>query len=556
VIEDHPFRILYRVFLLRVVDLELLSADGDPVKLLGQLAAFLAAISMTICLPLIVMGGNSPEMAWTMEHFLIATTMLAVGLLSMLSWDNIFPDKRDVLVLGPLPVEPRTIFAAKLAALAHALSFSVLALNVFTGLLWPLYFASAASILAVLRAFAAYWITTAVAALFMFFSVLTAQGLAAQLLPRQLFLRLSAPIQMASFCLFLGVYILEPSLEAPQSLAAPQNQHLLACLPSYWFFALFQQLDGTHAPVVDRLAGRAWSALAIVVIGAVGTLLLTYRRSLRTIAEQPDILPSSRRMNPFLSFRNSLTTAVMFFCLRTVLRSRQHRILLSFYFGIGLAIVLAYVHALFLLNLSSAPAPSPLVSVPFLAASILMLCIAIAGVRIVSPLPITLRANWLFRVTELQEPSAYIAAVRRTLLLLCAFPLWLVSAVVLLAAWPMRLAFEHLPVLALLALILVELSLLGSRKLPFTCSYLPGKGNLHFVVWAFALLLLPLINAGAQLEMYMLNKQLGYSLIVAALVIAWTLIRWLAARAVRRLTCIQFDEFESPQLLSLDLDRN
>ena len=126
------FHVIYRVFLLRVVDLELLSADGDPVKLLGQLAAFLAAISMTICLPLIVMGRNSPEMAWTMEHFLIATTMLAVGLLSVLSWDNIFPDKRDVLVLGPLPVEARTIFVAKLAALVHALGFSVLALNVFT----------------------------------------------------------------------------------------------------------------------------------------------------------------------------------------------------------------------------------------------------------------------------------------------------------------------------------------------------------------------------------------------------------------------------------------
>ncbi len=32
------FRTLYRVFLLRVVDLELLSADGDPTKLIGQFA--------------------------------------------------------------------------------------------------------------------------------------------------------------------------------------------------------------------------------------------------------------------------------------------------------------------------------------------------------------------------------------------------------------------------------------------------------------------------------------------------------------------------------------
>ena len=30
--------------------------------------------------------------AWTMEHFLIATTMLAVGLFAVLSWESTFPD--------------------------------------------------------------------------------------------------------------------------------------------------------------------------------------------------------------------------------------------------------------------------------------------------------------------------------------------------------------------------------------------------------------------------------------------------------------------------------
>ena len=390
----------------------------------------------------------------------------------------------------------------------------------------------------------------------MFFSALTAQGIVAQLLPRQLFLRLSALIQMTAFCLFLGVYILEPSLEAPQSLAASQNQHLLACLPSYWFFALFQQLNGTRAPIVYQLAWRAWVALTLVVIGAAATLLLTYRRSLRRIAEQPDIVPGSSRMNLSLSLGDSLTTAVTLFCLRTVLRSRHHRILLSFYFGIGLAIVLAYLHALFLFNPSVAPAVSPLVSAPFLAASILMLCIAVAGIQIVSALPISLSANWLFRITELHEPPAYIAALRRTLLLLGTLPLWLASAVVFLTAWPKRLAFGHLLVLAVLGLILVELSLVGSRKIPFTCSYLPGKGNLHFVVWATALLILPLINAGAQIEMHKLKQPHGYSVVIAVLVIAWVFVRWLTIRTARKFKHMQFDELDPPELLSLDLNRS
>src|SRR5438105_7455135 len=82
-------------------------------------------------------------LAWTAEHFLIATTMLVVGLFAVLSWETTFPDRRDVLVLAPLPVHARTIFLAKVAAVATALSVTVLALNVFPGLAVPFVLATA-----------------------------------------------------------------------------------------------------------------------------------------------------------------------------------------------------------------------------------------------------------------------------------------------------------------------------------------------------------------------------------------------------------------------------
>jgi hypothetical protein len=563
-LESHQFRVLYRVFLLRVVDLELLSSDGDPTRLLGQLAALFAAISFLYCTPLILASGRIEEASlWTIEHSLIATTMLAIGLFSVLNWDAIFPDKRDVLVLAPLPVSPRTIFMAKLSALAFALSISVLALNVFTGLLWPLYFPAGSGVLAIIRSFAAYWTTIFASAAFMFFSVLTVQGVASKLLPRQLFLSLSALIQMAAFCLFLGMYILEPSLEAPQSLGAPENQLLLAWLPSYWFFGLFHQLDGVGGPmqpVFAALGRRAWMALAVVVCGAGATLLISYLRSLRKIAEEPDILPRSRRMNlqnlP-LSFGNSLPNAVALFCLRTVLRSRHHRVILSFYYGVGLAIVLVYIRTLFLLDpMGQSSSGTARVSAPVLAASILMICVAVGGIRIVSSLPIALRANWIFRITELRQPSAYLAAVRHTFVVLGIAPVWLGSCVLFLSIWPWRIAGEHLLVLALLGMILVELCLRGFEKIPFTCSYLPGKGNLQYVFWACALFLLPLINAAAQFEMEMLNHPLGYSAILVILGIALVCARWYSTTLVRRVMRMQFDEVNPPEIFSLNLDRS
>ena len=82
-------------------------------------------------------------LAWVEAHFLISTTMLVVGLFAVLSWESMFPDRRDVLVLSPLPVRGRTLFLAKVAAVATALSLTVLALNIFPGLAAPFVFAAA-----------------------------------------------------------------------------------------------------------------------------------------------------------------------------------------------------------------------------------------------------------------------------------------------------------------------------------------------------------------------------------------------------------------------------
>ena len=69
-------------------------------------------------------------------------------------------------------------------------------------------------------------------------------------------------------CLLLIVYFLEPSLESPAAMAAAQNQRLLAWLPSYWFLALFNQLNGSMDPVLVPLAKRAWIGLGVSALGS------------------------------------------------------------------------------------------------------------------------------------------------------------------------------------------------------------------------------------------------------------------------------------------------
>jgi hypothetical protein len=548
--ERLQFQVLYRQFLLRVIDLELLSAQGDPTKLLGQFATVLLSFSFLVSVPVLFMGLGgarrvSPEAGWSFEHFLIATTMVVVGLFSVLSWDSAFPDRRDVLILAPLPVRARTLFLAKLAALGAGLSLSMVALNGVSGLLYPLFFTPAHSgFLSVFRSLAAYWLTIVAASAFLFGSVLTIQGVASKILRRQLFLRVSALLQVLTFCLFLSVYVLEPSLEARAALVAPGNQTLLASLPSYWFLGLFQQLNGSMEPAFVPLARRAWIALGIATLGTVASILVSYLHTLRRIVEEPDILPGSRRSNGSPRVTSSLDNAILLFSLRTLLRSQQHRLILSLYLGVGFAVMLILIRPALGNGAATAGA--------LLTVSILMLCVAVVALRTVFSMPIMLRANWVFRVAALQPVVRYSKAVRRSLVLLAVAPVWTVFAVLFFSIWPWRIAAAYLVALGLAGSILADLCSHGFHKIPFTCSFQPGKANIQFAFWGL-LVLLPLTRMAANHVWKTLQHPSGRAGIIISLCTLAMAAYWRTRRAAKLADAMQFEEVEEPQIVSLEL---
>src|SRR5579863_5096298 len=151
------WRILYRQFLFRVFDLEVLSAhaQGDANRLLGQFAGLLVFISVSVAFGALLLanpkapgrdsGAVVPVFLMIAQHFVIATTMLVVGLFAVLSWDATFPDRRDVLVLAPLPVRARTMFLAKVTAVGASLGLTIVLLHSAMGLILPLVFAGYAA---------------------------------------------------------------------------------------------------------------------------------------------------------------------------------------------------------------------------------------------------------------------------------------------------------------------------------------------------------------------------------------------------------------------------
>ena len=474
--------------------------------------------------------------------------MLAVGIFVVLSWDSTFPNRRDVLVLAPLPVTTRIIFFAKVSGAAAALGITVLCLNATQSFTWALHFASDSAALALPRAFLAYWVTMFASGAFTFCILLGVQGLSAQL-PRKLFLRASAFLQIAAFGFLVIGYFLEPNWNTPRLLSDPAHRQLLAWLPPYWFLGLYQALNGTMHPVLAPLATRAIWALGIAALAGGAAFLLAYFRTMRKIVEQPDILPSAGGWRWLPRFGSGLPNAVVQFSIRTLLRSRQHRVIFAFYLGVGLALVTLIVKDTRIpLNRPGQPG--------VLAATLMLCCAWIFGARVVFGMPMELRANWVFRITQVHTVQQYLAASRRPLFVIGLAPVLAGSAAALFSLWPWQPAAEHLIVLALWGSIVAYACLYGFQKVPFTCSYLPGKSQLHMRIGAVALAL-PALASFVSLEIGQLGKAAAFWKLAAAMAVITLIARRLTvAQANDEFAEVLFEEAETPAVLTLSIQKD
>ncbi len=381
---------------------------------------------------------------------------------------------------------------------------------------------------------------------FIYCSVLSVQGLAAQLLPRRIFLRVSGLLQMGAFCLFLCGFFLQPVFGALADLTAPGFQRTLHWLPSYWFLGLFQQLNGSPIPLLNIPATRAWAGLAVVIGASALSYGLSYVRTLRQIVEQPDIAPGVRRLGWLPPFGDRAQTAIGQFAVRTLVRSRQHRMILAFYLGIGFAF------AIFLLK---SPEMQRAASTPLLAASIVMMVLAVAGTRAVFSLPLDLRANWIFRITSVRGGPKTVAASRRALLALAAAPVWLITATLCLRLWPWQQALGHLTLLGLIGILLTEACLLRFHKIPFTCSYLPGKSQMHMIILG-SVGLMQFVMLSVKFELEMLQQARSTAALVAPFALGAIGLRIGAAFAKPDQDDLQFEESIAPAVMELGLHRD
>jgi hypothetical protein len=424
------------------------------------------------------------------EYFFIVLSMAVTGFVAVWRWDSIFPDPRDYSNLVPPPVSTRTIFLANLAAIVFLALVLAVDVNVASGLLFPLVVGASQDRFSFFAHFVGvHSFVVVTASIFSFFAVFVILGALMVMLPYAVFRSIS--VYLRGLIIASLVAMLSTSFAIPSMLKQLPGTWV-RFLPPIWFLGLCQLIRGKATPSLAVLGRVALVGSGALVVAAVATYALSYRRCFAQIPETTDINPASRREHASWIFpvldRTILTSpfqrAAYRFVMKTVLRSEHHGLVLGGFFGLGIVTASQFLFASFngnAVQASSLPSPE-ILAIPL----VLSYC-TILGVRFVFDIPTEIRANWIFRLYSDKTRHECIPLARKIML---TFVLPWVFAIVLPVygyVWGWRVGLLQTAVVTLWSLLLTEVLLLRFRKIPFTCSYPPFRDSAVVLVLSFVL---------------------------------------------------------------------
>jgi hypothetical protein len=543
-------RLLARTFFVRLFESDLMPPGLPQVQLVIWSVVLVATPTLT--LPGVFIqkytrlwyqpGTLAPAIA-TDRLVLLTLAMIAAGLVAIVIWENALPDRRDARILGVLPVSTGAFVAGRLLALAQLFSLFFVTL----GLIPSVFFSGIAAAYEEPGGFVGMSLAQTVAALAgaltAFCSVIALQCVMISTLGRAMAQRAAIVIQVLFAVALVQMIVFLPSLgrSMKDGNLAPDwlSSSTASMLPSVWFLGLFEVLTGFGGRNAFPLAGWALDATIVSVVAAVGLYAVSYRALAAQALETapPDTTWASRwrrrawrpSVRP-LAGRRAVRAAVRQFTIRTLARSRQHRTLLALYLGLGLAVV---VSSILPLALQRGMAAFARPGVAILAAPLVLMFVALVGMRVAFAIPVDIKANWVIRLREPSETGAAMDGAFTAMLAWAVAPFVLLSAISAGALWGFGVGFQHAIVSSLLGWLLAEVLVVRLCKVPFTCTYLPGRSEVK-TLWPLyftAFTTFTYSMAGLELEMLRRPRVLVWFIVLvsgAAVIAHVARRRWLA----------------------------
>jgi hypothetical protein len=502
-VSDHPAIVLTRHFFTALFDFGFLSDAGvDSLKraLLGCLAGAIAIGLLLTRLFMVKYSALSTAPADIYEHaviadhaFLMAVPMWIVAAAVGLVGHSLFPDQTDFRVLMAEPLSRLTIFASKLAALLLFVSLFIAATHVALLPLTALTMIGAIKTGSILATATAFAFSSLIGSICAALTVIAVHGTLLLLAPRARVLAFSGTVRS----ILIGVLVLSLPLvgRLPGTASAfASGAWWLPWTPPAWFVGLERWLIGDASRT--SLAAQAGAAIVLAFAITLASYVLLYRRFDRVVlqpaqsAASRDARAGNRSLDRWAGRGHApVRHAVGRFAWMTIRRSVMHQGLVVAFLAAAGGFVLnsllsvdGWHDPLPVAAAAQRPGRSPLL-LALLTAPLTMMFLAIPAIRLALSVPLERRSNWIFRVTEDAAGRTEVAAanVGIVLRLGVALPLALLGPLQWWMLGPQALGITVIE--ALTGWLLVEWSMADWRRIPFTCSYIPGKGFVPLMVF-------------------------------------------------------------------------
>lgn len=481
----------------------------------------------------------------------IAFPMLIVGFVVVLVSNSLFPDEIDCRVLLPLPVSRRVIFATKALAVMLFASLFAVAAHVAMMPLVVLMGNSRWSDRGLLVQLAAHALASLGASIVTALAIMAGAGALLICMPRS---RLrAASIAFRGVCLFGLVLLVPLAFRLPTTgVLIARESPLFYVVPPAWFLGIEQVLLGKPTAYFVRLAQIAAACAAAALVVAAGSYMFLYHRFERVIFRPaPPSESASRQHKEFRLLRQSPATAAIGpFVRATLMRSPLHQSVFVTIAACGAGLVLNSFVSNWRARTPS-NADDPLVATVIWAPFALVLAMTVA-LRAALVLPIELRANWIFRVTENDATRAEeLSTVVHTLILLgVALPLALLVPVEWAVLGPR--AIHCMSIAGLCGVVLVELHMAEWRRIPFTCSYEPSRQFVGQTLLISVAAFVVFTTIGSRLVYYSISHPFGWLTVMAILGVVWLYLRrqrlWMSRQATLMFEDILPNEVEPLRL--------
>ena len=214
-----------------------------------------------------IQGADAVRVASMAEKtFYLGFSMIAAGVITIIAWGSLLPDKRDTLILGSLPVKPSLVVTAKLLALGAYVGFVALFMHGVAAISWGMVLADSLSFGFALRGVGAHLIACSLASITVCVAVASAQGLLLSIVGPRLFRSISTLLQavlvgLMALCLAL-LPVMTSSIVHTLDGGAAAKPWLLR-MPPVWFLGVYETLLGTDNPTLRTLGSHAWTAFAV-----------------------------------------------------------------------------------------------------------------------------------------------------------------------------------------------------------------------------------------------------------------------------------------------------